>query len=367
MTTPSEFNPDWFSPPSESIRYLLRQKAVPAHHLASHMHGGAETLRGLFDGTVTIDRAIAKSLTNVLGGTECFWLTRQTTYENALERITQLTSDKHVDDWLAQIPTPGPKPRGRMTATRRVTELRRRLVFYNVANLRSWNKRYGTFGSTTLFRKSSAYRANTGPVSMWLRLGELESDMVTTRSWNAENLRDRLPSIRKLCRVGRPTRFLPRLRALFSESGVAMTVVPSPQGCPASGATKWLSPDKAMILMSFRYRTDDQFWFTLFHEIGHLMLHETGTFVDGDLTLPEGPFETEANDFARDCIIPAERRSEFEDLPHDYRSVVRFSVSVNISPGLAVGQLQHEGQIEYDRLNFLKRRWTWNEIASAGN
>ena len=365
MTTLSEFNPDWFSPPSESIRYLLRHKPVSADFLASHLHGGAQTLRGLFDGTVTIDREIAESLANVLGGTSHFWLTRQAKFDNALQRVTQLTSDDDLNDWLSQIPTPGPKPRGRMTATRRVAELQRRLVFYNVANLTSWNKRYGTFGSSIHFRKSSAYREVSGPVSMWLRLGELESDMITTRPWNAESLRDRLPSIRKLCRVGRPARFLPRLRALFSESGVAMTVVPSPTGCPACGATKWLSPDKAMILMSFRYRTDDQFWFTLFHEIGHLLLHESGTFVDGDLTLPEDRFETEANDFARDCIIPPERRSEFEDLAHDYRSVVRFSVSVNISPGLAVGQLQHEGQIEYDRLNFLKRRWTWSEIASA--
>ena len=367
MTTISDFNPDWFSPPSESIRYLLRQKAVPAHYLASQLHGGTDTLRGLFDGTVTIDRTIAKSLTNILGGTERFWLSRQDIYDKALERATHLTSDEDINGWLSQIPTPDPKPRGRMTATGRLTELRRRLVFYNVSNLRSWTKRYGTFGSSTLFRKSDAYRADTGSVSMWLRLGELESDMITTRPWNAENLRDRLPSIRKLCRVSQPTRFIPRLRALFAESGVAMAVVPSPQGCPASGATKWLSSDKAMILVSFRYRTDDQFWFTLFHEIGHLLLHQADTFVDGDVTLPEDQFETEANDFARDCIIPAEKRSEFEDLPHDYRSVVRFSVSVHISPGLTVGQLQHEGQIEYNRLNFLKRRWNWHDIAPACN
>ena len=57
----------------------------------------------------------------------------------------------------------------------------------------------------------------------------------------------------------------------------------------------------------------DQFWFTVFHDLGHLLLHDGHTFVDDEDTLQDG-HEQEANAFARDCIVPEERRAEFERL-----------------------------------------------------
>ena len=119
-----------------------------------------------------------------------------------------------------------------------------------------------------------------------------------------------------------------------------------------------------MILLSFRYRTDDQFWFTVFHEIGHLLLHGAETFVDDEST-PETDREREANDFARSCIIPEGRRAEFDALPADRNAVLRFSVSIGVSPGLTVGQMQHSQMIGHNSLNSLKRRWTWDDIEPA--
>jgi hypothetical protein len=72
--------------------------------------------------------------------------------------------------------------------------------------------------------------------------------------------------------------------------------------------------------------------------------------------------ELEANEFASSCIIPPPRWEEFANLHYDRDSVLRFGVSLGIAPGLIVGQLQHRGAIPRERLNFLKRRWTWGEI-----
>ena len=69
-------------------------------------------------------------------------------------------------------------------------------------------------------------------------------------------------------------RFLPKLQALCAEAGVALVFVRAPRGCRVSGASRLVTPEKAMILVSFRFRSDDQFWFTVFHEIGHLILHQ---------------------------------------------------------------------------------------------
>ncbi|MBL8419274.1 MAG: hypothetical protein JNK92_01440, partial [Dechloromonas sp.] len=49
-----------------------------------------------------------------------------------------------------------------------------------------------------------------------------------------------------------------------------------------SGATRWLSPDKALIQLSLRYKSDDQLWFSFFHEVGHLLLHgKKEVFIEG--------------------------------------------------------------------------------------
>jgi Zn-dependent peptidase ImmA (M78 family) len=119
-----------------------------------------------------------------------------------------------------------------------------------------------------------------------------------------------------------------------------------------------------MVMVSFRHRSDDQFWFTMFHELGHVLLHQGHAFVDEDET-PESPAEREANDFAMMCIVPPARRPELLKLGADKDSIVRFAVSVGVNPGLIVGQMQHEGIIDHGRMERLKRRWTWDEIRPA--
>jgi Zn-dependent peptidase ImmA (M78 family) len=119
-----------------------------------------------------------------------------------------------------------------------------------------------------------------------------------------------------------------------------------------------------MILLSFRYRSDDQFWFTVLHEVGHLLLHGAQSFVDEDET-PDDECERQANHFASTAIVPPDLWTRFEELGSRHEDIVRFSVSLGVSAGLIVGQLQHHGRISRDRMSFLRRRWTWDEIDRA--
>jgi len=354
---------DWFSKPGDSLRTLMQRRDVTADQLAQHV-GGATVVRGLLDGSHPIDAGVAKSLTSALGGTQAFWLKRQASYEEALDRAVTAAASTEAADWLERVPAPGARRRGRMDPATVREELRRRLSFFNVPTMRTWQARYGRLCTDTRFRTSGSFSSSDAAVLLWLRRGELEADLVSTRHWNAENLRDRLIEIRKLSRISQPARFLPKLRTLCAEAGVAVVVVKTPSGCHASGASRLVTADKAMMLLSFRHRADDQFWFTVFHEIGHLVLHGAKTFVDEDAT-PDDQCEREANDFASRCIVPDNRLPEFESLQPDRDAVLRYSVSVGVAPGLTVGQMQHRRMIEHNRLNMLKRRWTWDEIDPA--
>lgn len=141
--------------------------------------------------------------------------------------------------------------------------------------------------------------------------------------------------------------------------------VKAPAGCRASGATRFISRDKAMIILSFRHLSDDHFWFSFFHEAGHLILHGHGsTFVDGDAAETTEK-EREANLFAAGTLIPLSERGRLDRLRANVNEIVRLAVSIGISPGIVVGQMQHEGLLGPNQLNGLKRRYTWDEVQKA--
>lgn len=364
MTEDGPFEPDWFSKPGDTVLTLMRRRNVTADSLAAALPGGLDAVRGLFDGSSRVDDAVAEGLSAVVGGSAGFWLKRQANYERAVERVVHAVPEGEFDGWLRNVPVPGGRAGDVRSEKGRRQAVRQRLIFFNVNNLETWTRRYGSIRSETQFRTSPALASDDGAVSMWLRQGELEAALHSAAAWNAKGLEASVGEIRGLSRIGHPSRFLPKLRAVLARSGVVLAIVKAPSGCRASGAARMISPDRAMILMSFRFRADDQFWFTLFHEVGHLVLHGGCSFVDDEETL-EDDREQEANAFARDCIIPPERRPEFRDLPPAREAVLRFSVSCGIAPGLTVGQMQHRKMIGHDRLNGLKRRWTWDEIEPA--
>jgi HTH-type transcriptional regulator/antitoxin HigA len=355
------FTPDWFSKPGDALRSLMQRRGVAAGDLAHKLEGGMTVVRGILDGSIAIDVDMATVLAESLGGTFDYWLKRQANYDAALERAVCIAEEYEADAWLERVPAPGVKLGGRRSDAKRREELRRRLVFFNVANMKAWEARYGQLRDDTRFRTSQSFMSNNSAILLWLRQGELEADLAATRARNPSNLQDRLEGIRGLSKVSRPSRFVPKLKVLCAEAGVALVIVRTPKGCYASGASRLVAPDKAMVLLSFRYRADDQFWFTVFHEIGHLLLHGADTFLDDENT-PDDESEREANYFASACIIPEDKRAEFECLRADRDAILRFSVSIGVAPGLIVGQMQHRDMLGRNILNSLKRHWTWEEI-----
>ena len=154
--------------------------------------------------------------------------------------------------------------------------------------------------------------------------------------------------------------FLPKLKSFLSSCGVALAVVRAPTGCRASGATFWPNSNSPILLLSFRYLSDDHFWFTLFHEIGHLVLHTDHRLI---LETSENDgliIEAEANNFSENVLIPKEHQFELMSLREkNLREILKFAKKLKISKGIVVGQLQHKGVIPARSLNKLKVKYAW--------
>jgi hypothetical protein len=180
--------------------------------------------------------------------------------------------------------------------------------------------------------------------------------------FNRAALEERVPLVRALTRKIDPERFIPELRTLLHEAGVALVVLPAIPGSPVSGAARVLPDGGAMVAVSGRYLADDQLWFTVFHEIGHLLLHaDRGLYID-DLSLEAASSddEQEANRFAGQTLLPQQFRNKIPSGRLVYRDVIRIARDAGISPGIVVGQLQYDERLGFNQLNDAKRRYEWD-------
>ena len=170
--------------------------------------------------------------------------------------------------------------------------------------------------------------------------------------------RGAIDEIRNLTVHG-PDVFLPQMLALCVAAGVAVALVPEIKGAPVSGAAKWLTPSKAMICLNLRGKRNDRFWFTFFHEAGHILNDsKKETYIDVDYK--DDPRERQANHFAATILIRATYDRELPGLT-SYAAVQTFARRIGIAPGIVVGRLQREGIVDYRQFNGLKQQLQWIE------
>ena len=355
MANTKEFRPDWASAPGDTIADILRERHLRVDEFARRIEQPQEYASDLLQGRATITVAVARRLEQVLGASVEFWVSRDFQYREDVARLSG--ADK---EWLDELPvgdmikfrwlTPTPRPAEEVAAC---------LRFFDVPSVSEWQRRYADLLEMVAFRISPSLDSRPAAVTAWLRQGEIEGGAIACSPWDPRGLEESLKRIRPLTRERDPKRFIPRLQELCARCGVAVTLVRAPNGCPASGATRFLSSTKALLMLSFRYLSDDQFWFSFFHEAGHLLLHgENGFFLEGGHAPPTRQ-EQEANGFAESILVPPDLREAMLRLPLNGREVIRFARRVGISPGVIVGQLQFRGRFTHRQLNNLKRRYRW--------
>ena len=354
----ADFQPNWVSPPGDTINDLLRERGIGLAEFADRMGQTLERASELLQGRATITLGVARRLESILGGSVEFWMSRDFQYREDVARLR--VPEK---GWLRELPVgdmikfgwikPVPPP---------AEEVGSCLRFFNVQSISAWRDAYADVLTMTAFRTSPSFDSRPASVAAWLREGEIEAAAIDCERWDRSGFEADLPTIRPLTRVKKPDRFIPRLKEICAARGVAVVVVRGPNGCRASGAARFLSPTKALIQLSFRYLSDDQFWFTFFNEAGHLLLHgNRKLFVDGLGGAAEKE-EAEANELAERVLVPNEFRATLLQLrSNDARGVIRFAHRIGVSPGVVVGQLQHHGRVSREKLNILKRRFQWSE------
>ena len=354
MNQTQSFTPDWASPPGATISDLLEDRGYTLSDFARDIGESVENAEKLIKGTININNDIANSLANLFDTSIDFWLSREMQFRESIERLSANAQ------WINDFPYGDMVEYGWIRSADDINEkIAACLEFFSVPTVTDWYEKYEGSSKLAAFRTSKTFTSDEAAVLAWLRKGEIDGTSMRTKNWNRRKFEESLSNIRSLTRKKAPSKFIPELQKICAECGVAVIIARAPSGCRASGATRFISSNKALIMLSFRYLSDDHFWFTFFHEAGHLILHsETTLFLEGD-NLCTGKEEEEANEFASNILVPQEYKEAMKALPVNAKTVMRFARDIGVSSGIIVGQLQHAKIFTQKQLNNLKVRYQW--------
>jgi hypothetical protein len=241
----------------------------------------------------------------------------------------------------------------------KIDQLYELLNFWGIASPEQWQP----LADSAAFRKTAAFNSTPEALSAWLRRGEIEARQVECRPYNKKQFQRLLTQARTLT-LDPPEVFVPKLVELGAVSGVAVVFVPQLPKARVSGATRWLTPRKALIQLSLRYKTDDHLWFSFFHEAGHILLHsKKAVFLDNEKLSGDTEQEQQANKFAADFLIPPSEMKRFKSTLASKRpsktAIKQFAQELGIAPGIVLGRLQHDGVVPYSHYRDLKVALEW--------
>ncbi len=345
------FAPDYAIAPGATLAETLAAKGMSQTELSARTGLTEKTISQIINGIAPISFDTALKLEAVLGVPARFWNNLERNFQEAKAQIAQAERLESDLEWLKSIPVRDLVKREFVESTRdKVHTLRNVLHFFGVTDVAAWERVW--VEPSVAFRRSRAREFKLGLVAAWIRMGELIASQMSCKQYDAEKFRQGLVEIRKLTVK---SVWQQEIVERCSDAGVALTLVPAIPGAGVSGVTKWLSKDKALVQLSLLYKNDGSFWFTFFHEAAHVLLHgKKDVFLHGDAE-SDDKRESEADQFARNLLIPDDRTRELPSLRTEKR-VRSFAQSIGIAPGIVVGRMQYDGIIPPSAFNGLKRK-----------
>ncbi len=348
------FDPDYAVPPGETLLETMHTLGMTQKEFAVRSGLTVQTLSRIFRGAQPITYETADRLEMVTGVPARFWNNLEALYREQLAKVERMSSIESDLDWLETIPTQELIERNFVNPSdNRLELLRSTLAFFGVSSVAAWRELWSN--PAIAARRSQCFESQPGPASAWIRIGQLKAQQIDCKPFKRDTFKDALHKIRELTRED-PQVFEPEMKSLCAESGVAIALVREMKKVPWGGATMWLTPKKAMILLSLRGRREDIFWFSFFHEAGHILKDNKRDLYINDESDGD-PREEKANEFAAYFLIPSRHNDDILKIKTKAEICMKANY-LSVAPGIVAGRFQHLTK-KYNFFNGLIRKFQW--------
>ncbi len=359
MMTKQNLMSDIAIPPGDFLGEVLEEQGMTQQDLAKRMARPHQAINEIVKGRKAITPETAIQLEQVVGVPSHVWTGLESEYRLIKAKQEEARGVEKEVAFVASFPYANLCKLGLVATTRKVTEkvyeLRKFFGVSSLYNLKAVEQ------YNPAFRLSNNDELSREAIVSWLRAGSLLSKEAITQPFAKKTLIAVLPSIRSLTRESNPQIFMKKLSDLLASAGVALVVIPHFPKTYVTGATFWESKKKAVVMMSLRGSWGDVFWFSLFHELGHIIRHDKRTvFIEGKaIDETHTQQEREADEFASNCLIPAKKYSKYiSEFNPSRASIEAFSEHIGIHAGIVAGRLQHDGYLNYTQ-HLCRVRYKW--------
>lgn len=336
-------------PPGATIKEQLEDRGISQKEFAARMELSEKHVSKLINGEVALTYDVANRLEFVLGLPARFWNNLEADYREKIIKVNEENS-MDLDKKLAiKFPCHEMIKNGWIPENKDKTSLVISLrKYFEVSSLESLGNPLIT---RIACRRVGVTEKADYALLAWAQQAKLIARNMDTDFINIKKLKSIIPIIRSMTNMN-PEAFVPRLIDLLSKCGIALVLLPHIGGSFLHGAT-FLDGKKIVIGLTIRGKDADRFWFSLFHEIGHIIY---GHINQQNGTSEED--ESRADLFARDSLVNPTAFKNFVD-KKDFQknSIIDFSKEIGIACGIIVGRLQKEGYIKYSWLNDLKVKY----------
>lgn len=352
----NQYLPDYVSPPGKTLLDALEERGMKQKELAERMSRPEKTINEIVKGKSAITPETALQLEKVLGIPANFWIQREAYYQEYLARVREKEHLEESIAWLDALPLNQMKKYGWIkTYKDKVDQLNEVLRFFGVASVASWKSIWMQNQPKAAFRISLSFTNENAAISAWLRHGEILAVKSEIPNYDQKIFKHNLQKIRTLTREKNDV-IKKELKRLCNEAGVNIVFTPMISKATISGAVRWVG-GKPLIQLSLRGKYNDRFWFTFFHEAGHVLLHgKKEYFLEGtEDGIESQEKEKEADEFASEFLVPTQLYENFKQEKNlSPNGILRFAREIGTHSAIIIGKLQNDGLIPQNKYNDMK-------------
>ncbi len=356
-------SPDLIIHPGETLVEILEDRDMSQKELAIRTGMTEKHISTVVKGQKNISVAFAKKLEYALGIDASFWINLQANYDRELlefEEVNNITeAELGILKPLKQVIEYMVSRRWLIENTNeaeKVLCLRKILAVSNLTAIP-----HITYNAAYRAQVAININVDTYVLYAWQRICELVTkDIVVSDELNISLLTDSIPEIKKL--MFEDINIVQgKLENIFAKCGIAFKIVKHFKGAPVQGFIKKTDDEKLILCMTIRQNRADIFWFTLFHEIGHIINEDIRQrFIDFNST--QSDMEAKADAFAREVLMNARDYKEFV-MKRDFSisAINTFARKQGVKSYIVIGRLQSDEILGWDQYNEKIVYYKWAE------